>query len=323
VKYRKLGKSTYEVSEVGLGAWPLGGRTLIGGKPITYGEVSEEEGIRIIERAIELGVNLIDTADSYGLGRSERLIGRAIKGKREKVFIATKACWIPDKEKVFIRDVSYHNLIATCERSLRRLGIDCIDLFQVHDGPRDEEEVAIFQRVFEELKKSGKAKLCGASIAYAYEEGIRLIKAGVTDTLQLYYNMLDQDAARELLPLCEEKGVGVLVAIPLAQGLLTGKYQKDTRFRDDDIRSRTQKDYSKKADRVESLRFLDRPGEQTMAQAALRFCLAHPAVSVVIPGARTVQQLEANVSSSGAELPGEDLEKVCQLFGGKMGGKSA
>ena len=154
IKRRAFGKTGVEVSEVGLGAWPLGGRTIIGGQPVTYGEVTEDEARRIIDTALELGINLIDTADTYGLGRSERVIGRALKGKRDQVFIATKACWIPDKENVFFRDISYHNLMATCDRSLMRLDTDHVDFFQVHDGPRDEKETDIFARVFSELKKS-------------------------------------------------------------------------------------------------------------------------------------------------------------------------
>ncbi|MBI2870157.1 MAG: aldo/keto reductase, partial [Candidatus Omnitrophica bacterium] len=124
MKYRPFGKTGVEVSEVGLGAWPLGGKTFVAGSPITYGDVPEKEAVRIVESALNLGINLIDTADSYGLGRSERVIGKAIQGRRDRVFIATKACWVPDQEEIFMRDVSYHNLLATCDRSLKRLGTD-------------------------------------------------------------------------------------------------------------------------------------------------------------------------------------------------------
>jgi len=275
MRFRDFGKTGIKISEVGLGAWPLGGKTFIGNSPITYGEVSEKCAQQVIEKALELGVNLIDTADSYGLGRSERVIGRAIKGKRDKLFIATKACWVADKEKVFMRDVSYHNLIATCERSLRRLETEHLDFFQVHDGPQSDAEVEIFVRVFQELKKSGKARFCGASIGDAWDEGIRLVQSGAVDGIQLYYNILTRGAEAELLPLCVEKKIAVLTAVPLAQGVLTGKYQKNERFGDDDVRKKSGEGIRTRIEKSEKLKFLVR-SDQTLSQAALRFCLAHP-----------------------------------------------
>ncbi len=321
MEYRTLGKTGLRVSAIGFGGQPIGGNIWMG-EWRGYSRADDAESLRTLERALDVGVNFIDTSDMYGAGRSEQVIGRAIKGKRDQVVIATKGATVHDYGHMY-SDVSYHHLVAACHRSLKRLGTDHIDLYQIHTaafGAAEEEGV---RRALDELRQEGSIRYAGVSIGNSMARGIQLINAGWVDALQLYYNMFYQQAAAELLPLALERGVGIVSAVPFSWGVLTGKYTAAREVPEDDVRRGRMEDPSKsggvfpKLAEVEELRTLIEPSDLPMPAAALRFVLGDPAISVVIPGARTVEQLEQNVASiAGPDLPADVRQAVVARFGG-------
>jgi aryl-alcohol dehydrogenase-like predicted oxidoreductase len=297
MRYRNLGKSGIQVSEIGLGTWPAGGSVLLGGVPTGYGDVPASEASRAIERALALGVSFFDTSDSYGLGRAERLLGAALAARRGQAVIATKAGWVPDGAERWMKDLSADHLRAAAQRSCERLGVDRLDVFQLHAIPEEGRETDEALDALEDLKERGVVRLAGASVGADFEAGRRLVDGGRIDTLQVHYNLLQQGAAAELLDEAAARGVGVIASVPLAHGFLAGGYTRATRFTRSDWRSRLKpEEISARVECVSELRFLGR-GARSLAQAALQFVLAHPAVSTTIPGFRNEEQVEDLVAS--------------------------
>jgi len=304
MNYRPLGKTGLKVSEVSFGAWAIGGGYEIGGAGIGYGSTDDAVSLRTIDRALELGVNLIDTADAYGAGHSEELIGQALKGRWDSCYVATKVGNerrdpLPGR-KNFGRDY----IIGACEASLRRLQKDVIDVYQLHNPPPeigDEDEVFETLQV---LRDQGKIRFIGVSITTP-EEGIGYIKRGVVDSLQIYYNIMTRDAETELFPLCIEKGIGTLIRAPLKSGILTGKFTKDTVFESTDHRGNWLKGdlLARAVEEADAVKSAATP--MSCAEASLRFILNQPAVSAVIPGAKNVAQIEANCAAG----DGKGLDK--------------
>lgn len=308
MEYRHLGKSRIRVSEIGLGTWPVGGSILLGDVPTGYGNVPESEAVRAIQRGLDLGVNVFDTADSYGLGRAERLLGKAVAGRRGQVVIATKAGWVPDGAERWIADVSREHLRAAALRSRRRLNLDVIDVFQLHALPAEGVETEEALDALEELKTEEVCRLAGASVGSDTAAGLRLMRTGRIDVLQVHYNLLQQGAAAELLDEAHARGVGVIASIPLAYGFLSGRYTHATRFPADDWRSRlTADELAARVERVSEMRFLTGDGVRSLLHAALQFVLAHPAVSTTIPGFRSPEQVSELVAALEAE-PLSDIE---------------
>ncbi len=306
---RRLGRTGLMVSEVSFGAWAVGGGWEIGGAGIGYGDTDDDVSIAAINRALEQGVNLIDTADAYGAGHSEELIGEALEGRWDECYVATKAGnERRDPEpgrKNFARDY----IIGACEKSLKRLRKDVIDLYQLHNPPP---EIGGKDEVFEtlqRLKEQGKIRFIGVSITTP-EEGIDYIKRGLVDALQIYYNIMTRDAEKELFPLCIKEDIGTLIRAPLKSGILTGKFTTDTTFASTDHRGNWLKGdllerAVKEADAVKEL-----VAPMAPAEAALRFILNQEAVSTVIPGAKNAEQVDANCAAGdGTGLP-EDLERA-------------
>ena len=307
MKYRKLGNSGIEVSAIGFGAWAIGGNM--------WGSTDDRESTRALQKAFELGVTFFDTADVYGLGHSETLLAKALGDHRDKIVIASKVgndfynapSDTPPGQwpKNFARD----HVLWAVEQSLRRLGTDYIDIYQLHNPPM---EVIVRGEVFdamEVLKKFGKIRHYGISIGPS-SEGISAINRAAIASVQVVYNLLQREPERELFKACEMADVGVVARVPLASGLLTGKFTGEETFPANDHRSRmTPEQWRAEVARVAPLRFLERRG-QTLAQAALRFALAHPAVSTVIPGAKTAMQVIENVKAGEGELTAEELERI-------------
>ncbi|MGH2571188.1 MAG: aldo/keto reductase, partial [bacterium] len=238
-----------------------------------------------------------DTSDSYGLGRAERILGSALAARRGQAVIATKAGWVPDGSERWMKDLSADHLRAAAQRSRERLGVDRLDVFQLHAVPEEGAETAAALDALDELKAQGVVRLAGASVGADFEAGRRLVKSGRIDVLQVHYNLLQQGSAAELLDEAEAGGVGVIASLPLAHGFLAGGYTRATRFARSDWRSRlTPEEISARVERVDELRFLRR-GARSLAQAALQFVLAHPAVSTTIPGFRNEEQVEDLVGS--------------------------
>lgn len=301
MQYRRLGKTGWQVSAVSLGCWGIGGQ---------WGPVEEEAAERTIRHAIELGVNLLDTADSYGMGVSEERVGRAVRGRRDGVYIATKAGNFARRAGHPLTFATPHHVYLCADASLGRLRLEHIDLYQCHIG--DLQEPDVFLEAFERLKEQGKIRAYGIS-TNSLDVLRRFNRDGTCASAQINYSLLNQSAARDILPYCAENDIGTLIRGPLAQGLLAGKFTPETRF-DDSVRAGWNEGEGRERflynlQKVEALRFLGRPG-RTMAQAALQFVLAHPAVTCAIPGAKNPDQSESNAVAGDTALTPEELARI-------------
>ncbi|MGQ4808137.1 Aldo-keto reductase IolS [Candidatus Entotheonellaceae bacterium PAL068K] len=312
--YRRLGRTDLQVSEVGFGAWAIGGNK----HGHSYGPTDNAASLKATARAVELGCTFFDTADIYGHGLSERLLGQALQKHRHDCIIATKV------GNDFYHGPVHQNFAPdyirfAVDKSLERLRTDYIDLYQWHNPPLMMLQRAEHYAILEELKKAGKIRYIGASVHDAYE-GEMAIHTGVPDVVQVVYNLIRTESREELLPLAQEKDVGLIVREPLANGMLTGKYTAESRFGKGDIRAGWPPEYlAAQAQLVDKLRFLDTPGQRSLAQAALRFVLDEPAVAVVIPGMKTVAQVEENVGASTlSSLTDAERQALFDLLEGGM-----
>src|SRR5579871_812102 len=297
MNYRKLGKTNFEVSEIGYGAWGIGGKQWLGG--------SDDESLLALQRAIELGVNLIDTALAYGDGHSEELVGQIVRGSGTRNYVATKVpprnrIW-PAKPGVSIAEVfPYDYIVNSAEQSLRNLGLDAIDLLQLHVWNPEWVEREEWRNAFDHLKQSGKVRAVGISLSdHDPDSGLSAIRTGLIDTVQVIYNIFDQLPENQLLPLCLEQNIGVLARVPLDEGGLSGKLDEHTKFPTGDFREWYFRGNRKKqvVDHVNQL-LHDLGKDVDLPSVALRFCLSHPAVSTVIPGMRTRHHAESNANAS-------------------------
>lgn len=308
MKYRTLGKTGLRVSTVGLGTMVHAGH---------FGPMKDSESLGAIETALDLGVNFIDTSDAYGAGYSETLLGNALKGKRDKVILATKGGNVmvgPNRGKrIFEPDY----ISGVLDASLKRLQTDYIDLYQLHNPTVDVIEKGAVWEVLERAKQAGKIRHYGVSIN-TMEEGVAAVKDGRAETIQVEYNLLAQEPAETIFPLAEHANVGIIARVPLKRGILTGKLTAadESRFQGEDVRARSFKGeaFAKELAKAAQLGFLVHEPVKTMVQAAIAFCVAHPAVSAVIPGARNEQQMRENAAGADVEIPAGDLQKVADLW---------
>ena len=311
MNYRMLGKTGLKVSEIGYGAWGIGKSSWIG--------ASDDESLKALHRAVDLGLNFIDTALAYGDGHSEKLVGRITRERTERIYVATK---IPPKNRIWpakagvpvARTFPAEHVIACTERSLKNLGLEMIDVQQFHVWSDEWVNEGDWLDGIQRLKEQGKLKHFGVSINdYQPENAIKLIETGVVDTVQVIYNVFEQSPEDKLFPACERHNIGVIVRVALDEGGLTGKITPDTSFEDSDFRSnyfrgdRKQHVYERVKKIASDLSItLDQ-----MAETALRFVLSHRAVSAVIPGMRTVRNVERNcLIGDGRGLPAEKVEKL-------------
>jgi len=313
MRYRALGRTGIEVSEVGYGAWGIGGKQWLGG--------DDEESRSALRRAIELGLNFIDTALAYGEGHSEKLVGEIVRESHGKVWVATKVppknlLW-PARPGIAIDECFPYDYTIRCtETSLRNLKAETIDLQQFHVWNPEWLASDDWRRAIEDLKKSGKVRSFGISINdHQPDSAIDAIHTGLIDTVQVIYNVFDQSPEKNLFPLCVEKGIGVLARVPLDEGALTGAITPDSQFEKDDFRGRYFRGDRKQqvVDHVETLKKDLKGVEGSLAEIALRFCLSAPAVSTVIPGMRKTRNVESScgVSEKGP-LPADVLARVKQ-----------
>ena len=305
MEFRPFGTTGIEVSEVGFGAWAIGGDA--------WGPVEDADSLAAIERALELGVNFLDTADVYGDGRSESLVGRVLKGRREHVVVSTKGGLVghhrdPQREPVYDRP---EKVLVAFDASLRRLETDYIDVYWCHIWWHDARETAAFLDAFATLKRDGKVRAVGVSTdsmehLRQFHQGTGGGGAGI-DAVQLDYSILSRKAEAEMLPFAQRHGLAVVARGPLFKGLLTGKFDRHARFAEGDIRHGwpAEESYARNVERVERLRVLERD-DRTLGQVALRFVLSHPGVSVAIPGAKNPAQVEANTAASVRPLLSEE-----------------
>ena len=300
--YRPLGRTGWNISSIGFGAWAIGGDA--------WGRTDDAESMRSLHRAIDLGVNFIDTADVYGDGHSERLVGRLRRERREEIVVATKAGrrLDPHVAEGFTR----RNLTAFVERSLENLGADAIDLLQLHCPPPDVYDMPEVFGILDDLVSAGKLRYYGVSVERV-EEALRASRYPNVQSIQIIFNMFRLKPAEALFPVVREKRIGILARVPLASGLLSGKLRRDSSFERTDHRNYNRHgesfdvgetfsgvDYETGLEAVEELRPLV-PADATMARLALRWILMFPEVTAAIPGARDVRQTEDNVRA--ADLP--------------------
>ena len=294
MNYRELGTTGLTVSEIGFGAWGIGGTS---NGAIAYGPTDDEESKAALSLAFESGVTFYDTADLYGYGHSERLLGGVFRKRRGQVVIASKVGFLRASGE---QDFSPQHIRRSVESSLRRLETDYLDVYQLHDPPIDrlghDERIV---NTMEELKAEGKIRVVGISVR-SPDDGVVAVRRWRFECLQVNFNMVDQRVvANGFLDLCQAEGVGVVCRTPLCLGFLTGKYAAGTVFGAQDYRRAwPAEQIAVWASAYRSFApVLHAPG-QTPAQVALRFCLSYPAVSTAIPGMLTAAEVEENVAAS-------------------------
>jgi aryl-alcohol dehydrogenase-like predicted oxidoreductase len=299
MKYRQFGKTDLEVSEIGFGAWAIGGVAMIGTIPIGWGPSDDDLSIKTIHAALDAGINFFDTADFYGLGHSEELLGKTLS-KNKEVIIASKVGQKKEFDKV-VGDYSYDHLIKACEASLKRLKRDNIDYLQLHTAKLQHLEEGECRRAMEELKKQGKIRYWGISVSTynPFPEADHFIENKSGDGLQLVFNLINQ-VAIPVIDKAAKAGMGVIARMPLQFGLLTGKFDNDAGFQKDDHRSfRLSPEIISKSN--ELMRKYWKPladeREMSMTEFALSFILSKKGVSTVIPGLRTPEQVRQNVKN--------------------------
>ena len=296
---RTLGKTDLQISVLGYGAWGIGGSMWIG--------ADDDESLRALRRAIELGVNFIDTAAGYGAGHSEGLVGRVVRDSAETVYVSTK---IPPKNMQWPSRAGVHAseafpadwVVDQTEASLERLGLDRIDVQQFHVWSDEWVDQGDWRDAIEQLKRDGKIGAFGVSINdHQPANAVRLVESGHVDTVQVIYNVFDQSPEDELFPACEAANVGVIARVPFDEGSLTGRIRPDTEFPEGDFRHRYFGGDRKQQvwERAQAVATDMEVPVDELAEIALRYCVTHPAVSTAIPGMRTVRNVERNVAAVG------------------------
>ncbi|WP_239613777.1 aldo/keto reductase [Cohnella mopanensis] len=315
MKYRPLGNTGMNVSEISFGTWAIGG---------SWGQTDEKESLRSLDKAMDEGVNFFDTADVYGDGRSERLLSQATKGKEERIHIATKFCRAGD-----IHDratYSEDRVRQWCEGSLKRLNRETIDLYQIHCPPLEIlKEGSVFE-VLDKLKSEGKIRSYGVSVE-SVEEGLFCLNQPGVQALQIIFNLLRQKPLAQLLPKAKQSEVGLLVRLPLASGLLTGKFTEESQFEAEDHRNFNRDGqqfnvgetfaglpFAKGVSLSRELAWIAED-RQSMSRAALRWILDQPEISCVIPGFKNVQQVEDNLAAQAvSSFTESELERLSSFY---------
>jgi aryl-alcohol dehydrogenase-like predicted oxidoreductase len=316
MEHRPFGRTGLDVSAVGFGCWEVGGG---------YGEVDEAEFARAVDRALDLGINCFDTAEGYGMGASERALGKALAGRRDEAIVVSKF-GMNYRDKPNLRDSSRDRVFATIDQSLENLGTDWIDVYMVHwpdrETPFDETMSAL-----DELVEAGKIRFVGLS-NFKPDEIKACMKTRRVDVVQYGYNMFDRRMQREVLPLCEEHGIGFMAYGPLAFGLLTGTFTEDMDFGSGDWRARRGKmgsikmfealfspeHFPRNLRAVEELKSIAERCERSLPQLALRWATSQPAVSTALAGCRNVTEVEDNAKALDWTLADDDLRAIDAIF---------
>jgi aryl-alcohol dehydrogenase-like predicted oxidoreductase len=320
---RKLGKSGVQVSPMGLGCWAIGGPFEFDGRPAGWGEVDDAESVRAIRRALDLGVTFFDTADVYGCGHSERVLGEALSERRDEAVVATKFGLLFDEgtKQAGGSDVSAAYIRRACEASLRRLETEYIDLYQIHGGAEDARSAEEVVEVLEELVGEGKIRFYGTSVDVP--EVVRVFAKGEhCVSVQTQVNVFGAD--EEVIRICEQEGLAVVARTPLAMGLLTGKYAPGKNVpRDDDVRrdtphwdyfdDATMEDWTQKVAAIREVLIED---GRALAQGALAWIWSYSAAAISIPGFKNVSQVEQNAGAMRfGPLSGEAMAAVETALG--------
>lgn len=315
MKYRQLGNTELKVSEVSFGTWAIGG---------DWGTSRDEDGLKGLALAMEQGVNFFDTADVYGSGHAEELLAKATKGKTDSIHIATKFCRfgdIHDPENYTEQKVREY-----CEQSLKRLQRERIDLYQIHCPPIEIMRDGSIFTVLDKLKQEGKIRHYGVSVE-TIEEGLLCMKSPGVKALQVIFNLFRQQPAEILLPQAQANGVGILVRLPLASGLLTGKFKENSTFQTNDHRNFNANGeqfnvgetfaglpFVKGVELARELEWIA-DGRDNMARASMRWILDHPAVTCVIPGFKNEAQVEDNLATLNVpSFTAEEMDRLSAFY---------
>jgi aryl-alcohol dehydrogenase-like predicted oxidoreductase len=303
---RTLGRSGIEISALGMGCWAIGGPFWDGTTPLGWGEVDDNESIRAVQAALELGVTFFDTANVYGAGHSERVLAKALAGKRDKVVIATKFNAVFDETTRQVKgsDVTPDGIRKACEDSLRRLDTDYIDLYQFHDNGFAPEKAGPVRDTLEGLVAAKKIRAYGWSTDFPKSAEFFALGEHCS-TIQAELNVLDDNAA--IIAICEKENLGLINRGPLAMGLLTGKYISGVKPSADDVRGIKSPEWMKYfrhgtpsmeyVVKINAVREVLTSGGRTLAQGALGWLWARSPKTIPIPGFRTVKQVEENAKA--------------------------
>jgi Predicted oxidoreductases (related to aryl-alcohol dehydrogenases) len=315
MKFRSLGRTGYDVSEISFGCWAIGG---------SWGDVDDSESLAALHRALDLGVNFFDTADVYGDGRSERLLARLRRERSEPFYVATKLGRRLDPHVA--SGYTKENMTAFVERSLRNLEVEALDLVQLHCPPSEVfENEAVFEAL-EDLVQAGKLRAYGVSVEKV-SEAMRALQYPNMQSVQIIFNAFRLKPSEQFFAAARERQVGIIARVPLASGLLTGKLTRESTFAPDDHRNYNRNgesfdkgetfsgvDYELGLQAVEELRALV-PEGMTMAQFALRWILMFPEVTCAIPGAKNPSQAETNIAAADfPPLSDETMRKVADIY---------
>ncbi|UOQ87250.1 aldo/keto reductase [Gracilibacillus salinarum] len=315
MQYRQFGKTDMKISELSFGTWAVGG---------AWGQTNDTEALNGLARAMDAGVNFFDTADVYGDGHSEELLAKATKGKEDQIHIATKFCRAGD-----IHDPANYSEEAVTnyvENSLRRLEREQLDLIQIHCPPIEIIRDGAVFGVLDSLKRQGKIRHYGVSVE-TVEEGLLAMENPNVDALQVIFNIFRQKPVTELFPVAKQKNVGILARVPLASGLLTGKFSAGHQFEEDDHRKFNQNGeafnvgetfaglpFDKGVELSNQLNWI-KDGRGNMTRAALKWILSHDAVSSVIPGFKTIKQVDDNLAAMKVpEFTETELERLQNFY---------
>jgi len=322
---RKLGRSGIEVSALGMGCWAIGGPFWEKGTPHGWGEVDDNESLRAIQRALDLGVNFFDTANVYGAGHSERILGQAFAGKREDVIIATKFNALFDEatREVTGSSAAPADIRAACDDSLRRLNTDYIDLYQFHDNGYPADQAEPVRETLEELVQEGKIRAYGWSTDFPDRAEV-FAQGEHCTSIQLELNVLDDNPA--VIALCEKYDLAAINRGPLAMGLLTGKYNPNTQPSADDVRGEKSPEWMKYFKdgapspeyfkKVEAVREILTSDGRSLPQGALAWLWARSEQTLPIPGFRTVKQVEENCAAMQfGPLSEEQMQEIETILG--------
>ena len=315
MKYRKFGSLDWNVSEIGLGCWQIGA---------DWGEVREDKAKEVLKSSFENGVNFFDTADVYGMGRSEKFVGEFIKSVSERIYVATKA---GRQINPHVAEGYYNKELmeSYVDQSLSNLNVETIDLLQMHCPPTEVYSSDHTFEMLDHLVSKGKIQHYGFSVQ-TVDEALACIKRPNTKSIQVIFNIFRQKPAEKLFEIAKEKKVAIIVRVPLASGLLTGKFSKDSSFAPDDHRNYNINgdafdvgetfsgvNFNKALDAVEDLKNI-LPTEITLSQLSLRWILMHDAVSVVIPGAKNKDHVNLNTSSSNINEISSLMDKISNIY---------
>jgi len=318
---RRLGRTNLEVSEISLGCWTLGGPNWSRGQPVGWGELDQQEAEKAVKRGLELGCNHFDTADVYGNGRSEQMLGKILGPQRKDVVIATKVGWFPGTAEHAYHPLHIRHQI---EQSLENLRTDYVDIYYFHHGDFGPDDCYLDDAVetMRRLRQEGKIRFIGQS-AYTVQDFQKLIPIVDPDLLQSRANIMDIrmiESSSPVAGLIEERDLGFVAFSPLAQGLLLDRFRPENppQFADGDNRERSQwfrVDFLRKlAPKLDRLKDRFGAGTEELIRVSLQYLLAYPAVSCVIPGFRSTRQVEMDLSPAGKPLDKEDIGWIRELF---------